>query len=109
MEVPFLTQKELDKLAKDNAPMPSGLPMHAQCYYISSRGLYEQYRDGKISLEVAKKEKEEVLKQYALGEQQWRFFLKLHTVEEKLKALKADPFNTVLEMEVYEILDQILK
>lgn len=101
--------KELDKLAKSGAPMPMGLTMHEQCYYISSRGLYEQYRQGSITLESAKKEKEEVLKQYKLGAYQWELFLKLHTVEEKLKALRHDPFNTVLEIEISEILDKLLK
>ena len=104
-----MTLKELDKLAKDNAPMPIGLPMHEQCYYISSRGLYEQYKAKHITLETAKKEKEEVLKQYEIGKYQWDLFLKLHTVEEKLKALKEDPFNTGLELEIYDLLDTLLR
>lgn len=104
-----MTQKELDKLAKDNAPMPKGLPMYAQSYYIASRGLYEQYRNKQISLEVAKKEKEEVLKQFLVGQAEWEFFLKLHIVEEKLKRLKEDPFNTVLELELHDILEELLK
>lgn len=104
-----MTLKELDKLAKDNAPMPIGLPMHEQCYYISSRGLYEQYKAKHITLETAKKEKEEVLKQYELGKYQWELFLKLPAIEEKLKQLKEDSFNTHLELEIHELLEQILK
>lgn len=104
-----MTQKELDKLAKDNAPMPGGLPMYAQSYYIAARGLYEQYRNHQISLEVAKKEKEEVLKQYTIGEAEWAFFMKLHTIEDKLRVLKEDPFNTALELELHELLEELLK
>lgn len=104
-----MTIKELDKLAKDNAPMPKGLPMHEQCYYISSRGLYEQYQQASISLEVAKKEKEEVIKQYQLAKNQWELFLSFHDIAERLKILKKDPFNTAIELEISEILEKILK
>lgn len=104
-----MTLKELDQLAKKGAPMPEGLPMHEQCYYISSRGLYAQYQAQHLTLEDAKKEKIEILKQYELGKEQWAFFLKLYEIEDKLKALKQDPFNTVVELEVHEMLETLLK
>ncbi len=101
--------KELDKLAKEKAPMPEGLPMYEQCYYIASRGLYEQYEKNVISLEQAKMEKKEVLNAYQLGKDQWQIFIGMHEVADKLKKLKQDGFNTALEMEVLELIEELLK
>lgn len=101
--------KQLDKLAKERAPMPSGLPMHEQCYYIASRGLYEQYANQTITLENAKKEKKEVIKQYEEGKYQWELFMGMHEIEEKLSQLRKDGFNSVLEFEILELLEKLLR
>ncbi|MBQ1274855.1 MAG: hypothetical protein U0L26_14625 [Cellulosilyticum sp.] len=101
--------KQLDKLAKEKAPMPNGLPMHEQCYYIASRGLYDQYEKKIITLEEAKKEKQEVIKTYELGKDQWQLFLGMHEIAEKLKKLREDQFNTGIEFEVLELIDRFLK
>lgn len=101
--------KQLDKLAKDGAPMPSGLPMHEQCYYIASRGLYEQYANQTITLEKAKKEKKEVIKQYEEGKYQWELFMGMHEIEEKLSQLKKEGFNSALEFEILELLEKLLR
>ena len=89
--------------------MPSGLPMHEQCYYIASRGLYEQYANQTITLEKAKKEKKEVIKQYEEGKYQWELFMGMHEIEEKLSQLKKDGFNSVLEFEILELLEKLLR
>lgn len=101
--------KELDKLAKEKAPMPNGLPMYEQCYYIASRGLYDQYAHQIITLEQAKKEKKEVIRQYEEGKHQWELFMSMYEVEEKLSKLKEEGFNSFLEFEILEILEKILK
>ena len=101
--------KQLDKLAKEKAPMPSGLPMHKQCYYIASRGLYEQYENQTITLAEAKKEKEEVIKQYEEGKYQWELFMGMHEIEAKLSQLKKDGFNSALEFEILELLEKLLR
>ena len=101
--------KQLDKLAKEKAPMPNGLPMHEQCYYIASRGLYDQYEKKIITLEEAKKEKQEVIKTYELGKDQWQLFLGMQEIAEKLKKLREDQFNTGIEFEVLELIDRFLK
>lgn len=101
--------KQLDKLAKEKAPMPNGLPMHEQCYYIASRGLYEQYEKKVITLEEAKREKQEVVRTYQLAKEQWQLFVGIHDIADKLKELKQDPFNTGLELEVLELIDNLLK
>ena len=101
--------KQLDKLAKEKAPMPNGLPMHEQCYYIASRGLYDQYEKKIITLEEAKKEKQEVIKTYELGKDQWQLFLGMHESAEKLKKFREDQFNTGREFEVLELIDRFLK
>ncbi len=101
--------KQLDKLAKEKAPMPNGLPMYEQCYYIASRGLYEQYDRRVITLEEAKREKKEVLKSYESGKAQWQLFMGMHQIAEKLKQLKIEAFNTALELEILELIDEFLK
>lgn len=101
--------KQLDKLAKEKAPMPNGLALHEQCYYIASRGLYEQYANKVITLEEAKREKEEVIKQYEIGQYQWQLFMGMHDIEAKLSGLKQDPFNTSLEIEILELVEKLLK
>lgn len=101
--------RQLDKLAKEKAPMPNGLALHEQCYYIASRGLYNQYAEKLITLEEAKREKEEVIKQYEIGQYQWELFMGIHEIEAKLSGLKKDPFNTGLEIEIQELLEKLLK
>ncbi len=100
--------KELDRLAKENAPMPNGLAMHEQCYYISSRGLYQQYAAKAISLSQAKLEKKQVIEQYQKGQEQWQLFIGLFEVQNKLQQLKEEEFNSVLEFEILECINQLL-
>lgn len=100
--------KKLDRLAKENAPMPVGLPSYQQCYYIASRGLYQQYAKSEISLQQARIEKKEIIKAYKEGEAEWQYFLKLHEVLDKLKALKEEGFDSVLEFEILELIEGLL-
>lgn len=101
--------KELDRLAKENKPMPERLAMYEQCYYIASRGLYRQYDAGDITLEQAKYEKSHVVKQYQEGKKQWELFIGLYEIQDKLHALKNQGFNTALEMEVLELIEKLLE
>ena len=100
--------KKLDRLAKQNAPMPAGLPAYKQSYYIASRGLYQQYAKGEISLAQARLEKKEVLKVYEEGQLEWDYFLKLHEVLAKLQELRKEDFNSVLEFEILELIESLL-
>lgn len=100
--------KELDRLAKENAPMPNGLAIHEQCYYISSRGLYQQYAAKTISLSQAKLEKKQVIEQYQNSEQQWQLFIGLFELQNKLKQLKKEEFNSVLEFEILEQINKLI-
>ena len=89
--------------------MPNGLPMYEQCYYISSRGLYDQYQKGSITLEQAKREKQEVIKAYEIGRDQWQLFIGLYDISDALKRLKQEGFDTVLEFEILDKIEAILK
>ncbi|MGL6173184.1 MAG: hypothetical protein ACRC1P_01045 [Cellulosilyticaceae bacterium] len=100
--------KELDKLAKKRLEMPSSLNIYEQAYYIAARGLYQQYDKGEITLEQARAEKEQIMKAYQKGEQEAEYFKQLHQVWGKLNQLKEEKFNTVIELEVLEILENIL-
>lgn len=101
--------KELDRLAKENKPMPERLAMYEQCYYIASRGLYRQYDAKHITLEQAKAEKRHVVEQYQEGKMQWELFINLYEIQDKLQALKKQGFNTALEMEILELIDKTLE
>ena len=101
--------RELDLKAKHNEPMPQCLAMYEQCYYITSRSLYQQYATGHISLSQAKEEKAQAIKLYEEGKAQHELFMGLFEIEDKLKQLKADGFNSVVEWEILELIDKKLK
>lgn len=101
--------KELDRLAKEKTPMPAKLTMYEQAYYIASRGLYEQYNSGLITLEDAKKEKQQVITLYHEGMAQWQLFKGLFEIEDKLKKLKEEGFDSALEIEILELIEVLLK
>ena len=100
--------KELDKMAKNGEPMPLPMPAYEQAYYQASRYLYLQFLDGKLSIEQCRKEKQEIIESYNLGKAQWNLFMALPSIEEKLKQLKQQGFNTVLEWEVLEEISKLL-
>ncbi|MGL4345025.1 MAG: hypothetical protein ACRCTE_07505 [Cellulosilyticaceae bacterium] len=100
--------KTLDKSAKKGLALPTDLKGYEQAYYIASRGLYEQYARQEITLEQARAEKEHVIRAYQEGEMEWQYFMSLHQVLDKLNQLKTEGFDTVLEYEIQDILDQIL-
>ncbi|MEG0501345.1 MAG: hypothetical protein RR525_03835 [Cellulosilyticaceae bacterium] len=100
--------KKLDQLAKQGSELPSSLNIYEQAYYIASRGLYQQYTKGEITLEQARTEKTQVIKSYNEGQQEMEYFMQLHQVWDKLKQLKEEGFDTILELEILEVLDRIL-
>lgn len=100
--------KEVDLLARNNEPMPNCLAAYEQAYYISSRGLYQQYESGKITLDQARNEKIEVVKQYENGKKSWDYFMELHLLSTKLEELKDQGFNSILEWEILASLDKML-
>ncbi|MGL5676289.1 MAG: hypothetical protein ACRDDX_07735 [Cellulosilyticaceae bacterium] len=99
--------KELDRQAKQGFTMPSGLRGYEQAYYIAARGLYQQYAKGELTLEDARKEKEQVLGMYKQGEEEWAYLMRLHHIDAKLKVLKEEGFNTILEMEILALLEHL--
>nr|WP_302600322.1 hypothetical protein [uncultured Cellulosilyticum sp.] len=101
--------KELDRKAKINEPLPRCLAGYEQAYYLASRSLYKQYEDKLISLEQARYEKEKILEQYHDGRKQYELFMSLFEIEDKLKKLKEQGFNTVLEWEILELLEIAFK
>ena len=100
--------KELDRKAKINEPLPRCLAGYEQAYYLASRSLYKQYEDKLISLEQARYEKEKILEQYHDGKKQHELFMSLFEIEDKLKKLKAEGFNSVLEREILALLEEVL-
>ena len=50
--------KGLDRIAKENISVGNKLNIKDQVYYIATRGLYSQHKQGEIELEQAKAEKE---------------------------------------------------
>lgn len=101
--------KELDRLAKENAPMPEGLPLYKQAYYIASRGLYHQYEKGEITLQQARSEKKQVIKNYEAGEAEWDCIIQLHDLWYQLKQLQEQGFDSVLEFEIMAKIEKLLR
>lgn len=100
--------KELDRKAKINEPLPRCLSGYEQAYYLAARSLYKQYENGIISLDQARHEKELIVEQYEDGKKQFELFKSLFEIEDKLKKLKADGFNSVLEWEILKLLGERL-
>lgn len=98
--------RELDKLAKNGGQMPPTLPGYEQAYYQASRYLYQQFFDDKLNLLECRQEKQKIVEAYNLGKAQFDFFVGLTNIEDKLKRLREQGFNTVLE---WEILDDVSK
>lgn len=96
--------KELDKLAKNGAQMPMCLAAYEQAYYQASRYLYQQFFDDKLNLMECRQEKQKILEQYNVCKAQCDFFSSLTVIEDSLKKLKEQGFNSSLE---WEILDEI--
>lgn len=104
-----MDMKQLDKLAKSGEELPQGLASYKQSYYITPRGIYKQYERGEIDLTRARKEKAELIEAYKEGEWEWEYFLKLHEIMDKLQQLAKEGFNSVIEVEVLELIEELLK
>lgn len=100
--------KELDRKAKINEPLPRCLAGYEQAYYLASRTLYKQYEAKLITLDQARREKELIIEQYQEGKKEHELFTSLFEIEDKLKKLKEQGFNTVLEWEILKILEEKL-
>ena len=100
--------KELDRLAKQEIELPNNLNAYEQAYYIASRGLYQQYAKGEITLVQARAEKAQVIEAYEAGKKECEYFKQLLVVWDKLGKLKQEGFDSVLEFEILEVLDKIL-
>lgn len=100
--------KDLDIKAKANEPMPTCLSVFEQTYYLSSRSLYHQYADNKITIEQAREEKDKVLQMYHEHKIQFDFLQSVCSIEGKLKQLQEQGFNSVLEWEVLKEITRAL-
>ena len=100
--------KELDKLAKNGGQMPPMLLGYEQAYYQASRYLYQQFFDDKLNLLECRQEKQKIIEQYNSGKTQYEFLISLTNIEDKLKKLKEQGFNTVLEWEILEEIGRLL-
>ena len=104
-----MDMKQLDRLAKAGEELPEGLASYKQNYFIASRGLYKQYERGEVDLERARLEKAELMEAYKEGEWEWNYFLQLHEIMDKLQQLAKDGFNSVVEFEILELIEKLLK
>lgn len=100
--------KELDRMAKINEPMPN-LLWYEAAYYQVSRYLYRQYDIKSITVDQARKEKEIITRQYEENKREHEFLIGLHNLEDMLKRLKEQGFNSALEWEILEEISKVLK
>lgn len=103
-----MDMKQLDRMAKLGEDLPQGLASYKQSYYIASRGLYRQFEREEIDLTKARSEKAELIEAYKEGKEEWNYFLKLHEIMDKLQQLAKDGFNSVVEFEILELIEQVL-
>lgn len=96
-------------MAKSGKELPQGLASYKQSYCITPRGIYKQYETGEIDLTKARLEKAELMKAYKEGEWEWEYFLKLHQILDKLQQLAKEGFNSVIEFEILELIEKLLK
>lgn len=101
--------KELDQLAKNNEPMPHSLAAYEQAYYQASRYLYRQFFDDKLDLMQCRNEKKKIIEQYNLGKRSWEYFMSLTVIQDKLKKLQEQGFDSVLEWEILELINNKFK
>lgn len=100
--------RDLDKLAKNGGQMPQCLAPYEQAYYQASRYLYQQFFDDKLNLLECRQEKQKIVEAYNLGKAQFEFFIGLTNIEDKLKRLKEQGFNSVLEWEILDEINRLL-
>lgn len=101
--------KELDKLAYEGKEMPSTLASYEQAYYQAARYLYICFFNNQLNLQQCRAEKEKLVRVYYEGKKQWEFFLSLNVIGAKLEKLKQQGFNSSLEWEVLEDINNIFK
>ncbi|MEG2896585.1 MAG: hypothetical protein RR887_13545 [Niameybacter sp.] len=102
-----MTRKQLDQLAKQDQPLPTQLIFFETSYYLAARYLYRQFDKGEITLEQARKEKEQVLEQFEENKLLYEYLLKTHHVLQKLKELKEQGFDSNLEWEILEMIEKL--
>ena len=95
-------------MAKNGGEMPPTLQGFEQAYFQASRHLYALYFENKLSLLECRQEKQKIIEQYNFGLAQWNFFISMTALEDKLKRLQEQGFNTVLEWEILAEISEML-
>lgn len=104
-----MDNKELDKIAKNNEPMPKCLEFYEQAYYQASRHLYRQHEAGTITVQQAREEKLLIIEKHAEAERMFSFMRSLYGIAEKLEKLKETGFDSVLEWEILDDFEKAIK
>ena len=96
----MIDKKALEKRANDfntmaarGMPMPDGLALHEVVYYKTLALLYGEYHAGKVDIEEAKKQKRQLMKDYAEAAytlDMWQHGARLATELNKLVSPEAD-------------------
>lgn len=84
---------DLNTMAAKGIPMPDGLALHEVVYYKALTLLYGEYHAGKVDVEEAKKQKRQLMKDYAEAAytlDMWRHGARLATELNKLVSPEAD-------------------
>lgn len=96
----MIDKKALEKRANDfntmaakGIPMPDGLALHEVVYYKSLTLLYNEYHTGRVDVDEAKKQKRQLMKDYAEAAytlDMWQHSARLATELNKLVSPEAD-------------------
>ena len=66
--------KELEEIAKTGAPLPEKLSFVEQQCYLALRSLYQEFRGGVISAEIAVRDKRAIKGEYEQAQKTWEFW-----------------------------------
>lgn len=66
--------KELEEIAKTGAPIPEKLSFVEQQCYLALRSLYQEFRSGALSAEIAVQDKRSIKGAYEQAQKTWEFW-----------------------------------
>jgi len=82
--------KEIERKAANTEEMPEGLNAPEQWLFLSTRLLYEQFRNGTVSKEQAKIEKRKVISQCELALLYYKCFFEASQKQNKISHILTD-------------------
>lgn len=108
-KIPILEIKQLDTIAKKGSEIPKNMTHSEYSYVLNALMLYKMYENNLMSLDDCRKEKENAIKRYVDSREMENFLNSVYKIKDKLRELKEQGFNTVIEFEILEEIEKITR